>query len=297
MAITFKNRKLRKNKNTIKKPYNNLRGGKNFIDVLFNIGDSEEDSSCQVSKKSGSDSNSVDHSEEDKIIKSQVDSSNNILEKWIKHTDENNGMTLYFVTENIENDNQETQQNEKWLSGFHGAALNNRYKIKFNEYLKEKLEETDNSLFKNCLEGDDKNSNKDCQESLNIIQTSDIKNITKRVSMNNTVNDFLLKWMDSSKSVLQDKEKEMKQKIEEMQRDLEEQKQKMDTHKNNIQKLISKNINYNKIIREYISSDPDYEKLQNIDSSTFEIPDDLIKYISISLQNHDNGDVNKDLNF
>ena len=297
MAITFKNKKLRKNKNTIKKPYNNLRGGKNFIDVLFNIGNSEEDSSCKVSKKSSNESNPIQHSKEDKIIKNQVDSSNHILEEWIKHTHENDGMTLYFVTENIDNDNQENQKNEKWLSGFHGTALNNKYKIKFNEYLKEKLEETDNELFKNCLEGNEKNSNKDCQESLNIIQTSDIKNITKRVNMNNKVNDFLLKWMESNKSVLEDKEKEMKQKIEEMQTELEEQKQKMDTHKNNIQNLISKNINYNKIIRDYISSDPDYEKLRNIDPSTLEISDDLIKYISVALQNHDNEDVNKDLNF
>lgn len=296
MAITFKNKKLRKNKNTIKKPYNNLRGGKNFIDVLFNIGNSDEESSCKVNKKSSNDSNSIEHSKEDKIIKDQLESSNNILEEWIKHTDGNDGMTLYFVTENIDNENKENKKNEEWLSGFHGKALNNKYKIKFNEYLKEKLEESDNELFKNCLQGNEKNSNKDCQESLNIIQTSDIKNITNRVNMNNKVNEFLLKWVESNKSSLEDKENEMKQKIEEMQTELEKQKHKMDLHKNNINDLISKNINYNKIIREYISSNPNYEKLQNTDSSTFEISDNLIKYISVALQNNDNEDLNKDLN-
>ena len=295
MVVTLKNKKIKKIKNTIKNN-RNLRGGKNFIDILFNINDNDTKASCQKKYKSENETSNK-YSKEQQIIQNQIVSSNNILEEWIKHTDENGGMTLYFVTENIENKNQEENNNAKWLSGFHGKALNNEYKINFNEYLKKKLESSEDDLFQNCLHGDDKNTNRDCQESLNMIQTTDINDITSRVNMNNKVNEFLFKWLQSQNSIVAEKEKEIQQKIEEMQTKLKEKKQEIDSHKNNIKSLISKNINYNKIIKEYISSNPDYEKLKNTDVSTFEIPEDLIKYVSIALENKDNKDLNENFHF
>ena len=294
MNLTLKNIK---NKNKLKKTIKtniNLKGGKNFIDYLFNV---ESDEIC--TKDNSKDINinkELQLDQNSKEIQKKINSSQNILNKWIENTNPQKGMVLYFVTENNKNDSEEKNDDKGWLQGFHGNALENDYKLHFNDYIKEKLTNTDNSKYKKCLNEPITISNTDCQNSLTEIQIDDIQQITERIETNNKVNNYLFQWLEFNKTFIQNQEKELLEKVEKMKKDLNDKKQKIKDHTTNINILINKNLNYNKIIKEYINPDPNYEKLKNIDKDVFEIQDNLIKYISFSLQDHKEGELNKDFN-
>ena len=299
MSRTLKNIKYKnKIKKTIKKNNVdlNLRGGKNFIDYLFNL----EDNNNKCKKESKEDKNKDDDinlDSESQKIKKQLNESENILDNWIQHTSPDEGMTLYFVNEEINNTETQKENNQSWLKGFHGSALKNEYKLQFNEYIKDRLENSDNDEYKKCLDEVTKNGNTECQNSLTDIQTEDINKIAERIEMNNKVNDYLLKWLEFNKTFIENKEKELLEKVNEMKKNLDDQKEKIKQHTSDINSVISKNINYNKLIKEYIGNSPDYSKLKETNKESFEIQDNLIKYIAFSLKDHKEGDLNTDLNF
>ena len=297
MNRTFKNIKYKnKIKKTIKKNEidRNLRGGKNFIDYLFNL-DSEKSTCNNDNKDEKKDDIHLDN--EDKKIKKQIVESENILEKWIQYTTPEEGVTLYFATEEINDNNSEKEINQNWISGFHGKALKHDYKFKFNDYIKDKLENSDNHDYKKCLDEINKNGNNECQNSLTEIQIDDIHKITERIEMNNKVNDYLFKWLEFNKTFIKNKEKEILDKVQEMKKELDEKKDEIEKHKKDIHNLINKNLNYNKIIKEYIGNNPDYGKLKETKKEIFEIEDNMIKYINFSLKDHKEGDLNTELNF
>ena len=283
MNRSLKNLKYR---NKTKKQINtkdinvNLKGGTNLIDIILNRNSDNDDNLVPINSK---DNNIVKSSEE-------------ILEKWITHTDSQEGVTLYFVKEENDEKNYEVNTNQNWLSGYHGKALKNDYKLKFNDYIKEKLKKSEN-IDSQCSEEFVENVDSNCQESLTQIQIDDINTITKRININHKVNNYLKKWLEFNNNIIKNKEQEIINKMEEMKTELEEKKSKIEAHTQNINNLITQNCNYNTYIKQYIGDKPDYDELQIIDKKNFEIDDTLIKYVDFSLKNHQDQDLNKELDF
>lgn len=275
MSSNFKNRKY--HKKTVKNTYN-LKGGKNFIDFLFNLSDKETKDGCDKDTDNNYDN---DDNKESQIIKETLKYTDNILKKWVENTDQENGMTLYFA--NATKKESERTGTQNWVEGFHGNILQNETQIELNDYIKDRLN-NEKEINKKCLE--ELNSKKDngCIEALNEIQINDFDSIRERVEINNKINTNLLNLIQSNKILLEQEEKELERKVEEMKQNIENKKKKIQEHSENISKLLNKNSNYNQIIKSYISSNPDYNELKSTTSETFTIDDTLMNYVIFALK-------------
>jgi hypothetical protein len=281
MSLNLKNRKY--HKKTVKNTYN-LRGGKNFIDFLFNLSDKETKDGCDK------DTDNNDDNQENQNIRESLKYTDNILKKWIENTDQENGMTLYFA--NATKKDSESASTQNWVEGFHGNILQNESQIELNDYIKDRLN-NEKEINKKCLE--ELNSKKDngCLEALNEIQINDFDSIRNRVEMNNKINTNLLNLIQSNKILLEQEEKELERKVEEMKQNIENKKKKIQEHSENISKLLNKNTNYNQIIKSYIASNPDYNELKSTSSENFVIDDILMNYVVFALKYTEDSSLNE----
>ena len=287
MSSNLKNRKY--HKKTIKNTYN-LRGGKNFIDFLFNLSDKEKKDGCDKDTDNNYDNDDNDDNKESKNIREGLKYTDNILKKWIENTGQENGMTLYFA--NATKKEPESTVTQNWVEGFHGNILQNETQIELNDYIKDRLND-EKEINQKCLE--ELNSKKDngCIEALNKIQINDFDSIRNRVEINNKINTNLLNLIQSNKILLQQEEKELERKVEEMRQNIENKKKKIQEHSENISKLLNKNTNYNQIIKSYISSNPDYNELKSTNSETFIIDDTLMNYVVFALNYKEDSSLNE----
>ena len=268
MKITIK-KKIYKNKTHKNKNHytnNNLKGGKNFINYLF-MSDEIDSDDCNSE-------NEFDETE----LKSKMSHCDDILTQWIQNTNENDGMHLYFIKQDIDQQEIKQENDKKWFQGFHGDYIQKQYKLNFNDYIKQRM--GTNSL---CLNGQNKENMDNCIESLEDIQLKDLECIKQRIQKNNKINKYLLEWKNVQNQNIQKKEKELQDKIDEMKINIEIEKEKMEKHNDNVEELFQKNYNFNEIIKKYISSNPDFEELKNIDTNIFTINEKLMNYIEFIL--------------
>merc|ERR1711871_123547 len=222
MNTTFKNKKYKKINRTIKRNKNILKGGKNFIEYLFNVNDKCEINNVDKNESEGNKKGEHKENSTDTKIKKVFSYTDNILEKWIENTSEGEGMVLYFAKE-IESDSNEHKKEEtnNWVQGFHGSSLQNKNKIELNKYVINRLESSDKEIDKKRLQEINSKKNNGCLESLNQIQTKDIVSITERVEMNTKINIHLSELMIKNRSSIENEEKELEEKIQEMRKQIE----------------------------------------------------------------------------
>ena len=281
MSSNLKNRKY--HKKTVKNTYN-LRGGKNFIEFLFNLSDNEKKERCEK------ETDNNDENKENQNIRKDLKYTDNILKKWIENTDQEKGVTLYFA--NATKKDPEIIDTKNWVEGFHGNILQNESQIELNEYIKNRLN-NEKEINKKCLEELNNKKDNGCIEALNEIQINDFDSIKNRVEMNNKINTNLLNLIQSNKILLQQEEKELERKVEEMKKNIENKKKKIQEHSENISKLLNKNNNYNQIIKSYISSNPDYNQLKSTSLENFVIDDNLMNYVVFALNYKEDRSLNE----
>jgi len=236
-----------------------------------------------MSDKIDSDDCNSENEIEETEIQSKMSHGDDILSQWIQNTNEKDGMHLYFIKQDIHQDEVKQENDNKWFQGFHGDYTLKQCKLSFNDYIKQKMEKNKHETNSLCLGGENKENIDACIESLENIQLRDFECIKQRIQNNNKINTYLLKWKKEKNQNIQNKEKELQEKIDEMKKNIEIEKEKMETHQDNVEELFQKNYNFNEIIKKYISSNPNYEELKNIDKNNFKINDKLLKYVKFIL--------------
>jgi len=277
----LKSKKNKKRKNSFKKKTKkyNLRGGeynKGIVGMLFNHND---DNNSDNINNSTIDNNT-------NPIKKLIKDSNFILEEWVKNTNREKGLTIYYANEiPLVEDGENTTIN--WKNGYHGSGLKNKSKLEFSDYIMKKLENVggNNSDKNSCLKAIETRSIEDqnkCGDLLSKIQNDDMNVINNRIKLNNNVNKYLNEMVNSNNHYLDVQKDIMNKKIEELKNNFD--KLCGDTSKlnQNVQDIIIKNQNYNNLIQDYFSESPNFGNIINVNKDTFifnELSDNYLDFV------------------
>lgn len=260
----------------------------NFIDYLFNLDSLEE---INTSDKTPNKQTNISNQQ----LEYFIDNTDNILKNWISHTDETKGLHLYMV-EQVENNEDDTINQQKWIQGDHGFYLNSSTKIQLNDYLSEKLKELkyDNG----CITIDKDNSYQNlqlCNSQLEQIQIKDIHDITNRIDFNSQLylktDEYLKKQTDKIDT--------LNKQIETLKHKLDIQQQKLENDKQNIDKIKTALINFIIVVKKYLSDTPNYREIINTTPVNYQLSKELLDII-LNIMNSTNkknelDDIEKDI--